>query len=168
MDPREWESSYDVQINVGLGTAQRDQQIAFLSQIAQKQEQIIAQFGPQNPMVSMSQYRNTLAKIAELSGFKDASQFFAPAQQIDAVLAQQAQAAAQQGPQQDPAIALEMQKMQAKMQMEQQKMQMEFDLKRENMAAELELRRQELEFERQLRIEQLRSGMDVSTNLPRV
>ena len=168
MNPREWESSYDVQINVGLGTAQRDQQIAFLSQIAQKQEQIIAQFGPQNPMVSMSQYRNTLAKIAELSGFKDAGQFFAPAQQIDAVFAQQAQAAAQQGPQQDPAIALEMQKMQAKMQMEQQKMQMEFDLKRENMAAELELRRQELEFERQLRIEQLRSGMDVSTNLPRV
>ena len=104
MNPREWESAYDVQINVGLGTAQRDQQIAFLSQIAQKQEQIIAQFGPQNPMVSMSQYRNTLAKIAELSGFKDATQFFAPSEQIEAVLAQQAQAAAQAGPQQDPAL----------------------------------------------------------------
>lgn len=168
MNPREWESSYDVQINVGLGTAQRDQQIAFLSQIAQKQEQVIMQMGVNNPMVSMSQYRNTLAKIAELSGFKDATQFFAPSEQIEAALAQQAQAAAQQGPQQDPAIALEMQKMQAKMQMEQQKMQMEFDLKRENMAAELELRRQELEFERQLRLEQIRSGLDASTNLPRV
>jgi hypothetical protein len=168
MNPREWESSYDVQINVGLGTAQRDQQIAFLSQIAQKQEQVLMQMGANNPMVSMSQYRNTLAKIAELSGFKDASQFFAPSEQIEAALAQQAQAAAQAGPQQDPAIALEMQKMQAKMQMEQQKMQMEFDLKRENMAAELELRRQELEFERQLRLEQIRSGLDASTNLPRV
>lgn len=168
MNPREWESSYDVQINVGLGTAQRDQQIAFLSQIAQKQEQVIMQMGLNNPMVSISQYRNTLAKIAELSGFKDATQFFAPSEQIEAALAQQAQAAAQQGPQQDPAIALEMQKMQAKMQMEQQKMQMEFDLKRENMAAELELRRQELEFERQLRLEQIRSGLDASTNLPRV
>lgn len=168
MNPREWESSYDVQINVGLGTAQRDQQIAFLSQIAQKQEQVIMQMGVNNPMVSMSQYRNTLAKIAELSGFKDATQFFAPSEQIEAALAQQAQAAAQQGPQQDPAIALEMQKMQAKMQMEQQKMKMEFDLKRENMAAELELRRQELEFERQLRLEQIRSGLDASTNLPRV
>ena len=168
MNPREWESSYDVQINVGLGTAQRDQQIAFLSQIAQKQEQVLMQMGANNPMVSMSQYRNTLAKIAELSGFKDATQFFAPSEQIEAALAQQAQAAAQQGPQQDPAIALEMQKMQAKMQMEQQKMQMEFDLKRENMAAELELRRQELEFERQLRLEQIRSGLDASTNLPRV
>jgi hypothetical protein len=168
MNPREWESSYDVQINVGLGTAQRDQQIMFLSQIAQKQEQVLMQMGANNPMVSMSQYRNTLAKIAELSGFKDASQFFAPSEQIEAALAQQAQAAAQAGPQQDPAIALEMQKMQAKMQMEQQKMQMEFDLKRENMAAELELRRQELEFERQLRLEQIRSGLDASTNLPRV
>ena len=168
MNPREWESAYDVQINVGLGTAQRDQQIVFLSQIAQKQEQIIAQFGPQNPMVSMSQYRNTLAKIAELSGFKDATQFFAPSEQIEAVLAQQAQAAAQAGPQQDPAVAAEMQKMQAELQMEQQKMEMEFQLKREKMAAELELRRQELEFEMQLRTEKLRSGVDTSLNLPRV
>ena len=168
MNPREWESAYDVQINVGLGTAQRDQQIAFLSQIAQKQEQIIAQFGPQNPMVSMSQYRNTLAKIAELSGFKDATQFFAPSEQIEAVLAQQAQAAAQAGPQQNPAVAAEMQKMQAELQMEQQKMEMEFQLKREKMAAELELRRQELEFEMQLRTEKLRSGIDTSLNLPRV
>jgi hypothetical protein len=168
MDPREWNSAYDVQINVGLGTAQRDQQVAFLSQIAQKQEQLIAQFGVQNPMVSMSQYRNTLAKIAELSGFKDASQFFAPAEQIEAVLAQQAAAAQQAGPQQDPRLAAEMQKMQAELQMEQQKMEMEFQLKREKMAAELELRRQELEFEMQLREAKLREGVETSLNLPRV
>lgn len=168
MDPREWDTAFDVQINVGLGTAQRDQQIMFLSQIAQKQEQIIAQFGAQNPMVSMSQYRNTLAKIAELSGFKDATQFFAPSEQIEAVLAQQAQQAAQAGPQQDPMVAVEMQKMQAELQMEQQKMQMEFELKREKMAAELELRRQELEFEMQLRTEKLRTGVETSINLPRV
>ena len=168
MNPREWESAYDVQINVGLGTAQRDQQIAFLSQIAQKQEQVLMQMGVNNPMVSLTQYRNTLAKIAELSGFKDATQFFAPSEQIEAVLAQQAQAAAQAGPQQDPAVAAEMQKMQAELQMEQQKMEMEFQLKREKMAAELELRRQELEFEMQLRTEKLRSGVDTSLNLPRV
>ena len=168
MNPREWESAYDVQINVGLGTAQRDQQIAFLSQIAQKQEQVLMQMGVNNPMVSLTQYRNTLAKIAELSGFKDATQFFAPSEQIEAVLAQQAQAAAQAGPQQDPALAAEMQKMEAELQMEQQKMEMEFQLKREKMAAELELRRQELEFEMQLRTEKLRSGVDTSLNLPRV
>lgn len=168
MNPREWSSAYDVQINVGLGTAQRDQQIAFLAQIAQKQEQILMQMGVSNPMVSLSQYRNTLAKIAELSGFKDATQFFAPAEQIDAAIAQQAAAAQQAGPQQDPALAVEMQKMQAELQMEQQKMEMEFQLKREKMAAELELRRQELEFEMQLRTEKLRTGVETSINLPRV
>jgi len=168
MNPREWESAYDVQINVGLGTAQRDQQVAFLSQIAQKQEQVLMQMGLNNPMVSLSQYRNTLAKIAELSGFKDASQFFAPAEQIEATLMQQVQAAQQAGPQQDPAVAVEMQKMQAELQMEQQKMEMEFQLKREKMAAELELRRQELEFEMQLRTEKVRSGIETSINLPRV
>lgn len=168
MDPRQWDNMYDVQINVGLGTAQRDQQIAFLSQIAQKQEQTIMQMGVNNPMVSLSQYRNTLAKIAELSGFKDASQFFAPAEQIEAAVAQQQQAAAQAGPQQDPMVAVEMQKMQAELQMEQQKMQMEFELKREKMAAELELRRQELAFEMELRQAKLREGVETSINLPRV
>ena len=168
MDPRQWDNMYDVQINVGLGTAQRDQQIAFLSQIAQKQEQALMQMGVNNPMVSLSQYRNTLAKIAELSGFKDASQFFAPAEQIEAAVAQQQQAAAQAGPQQDPMVAAEMQKMQAELQMEQQKMQMEFELKREKMAAELELRRQELAFEMELRQAKLREGVETSINLPRV
>jgi len=167
MDPRQWNSAYDVQINVGLGTAQRDQQIAFLSQIAQKQEQIIAQFGPQNPMVNMVQYRNTLAKIAELSGFKDATQFFASPDEMQAAMQQQAAQQAQQ-PQINPELEMEVQKMRAKAELDQQKMRMEFELKREQMAAELELRRQELEFERQLRIEQLRSGLETSTNLPRV
>ena len=79
-------------------------------------------------------------------------------------MAQQAQAA-QAGPQQDPAVAAEMQKMQAELQMEQQKMEMEFSVLKDG--CELELRRQELEFEMQLRTEKLHSGIDTSLNLPR-
>jgi hypothetical protein len=168
IDPREWAHMYDVQINVGLGTAQKDQQIAFLMQTAAKQEQTLMQMGMDNPLVTMSQYRNTLAKITELSGFKDASQFWSSPQEIEAKMQQQAQAAQQRGNQPTPEMQMEMQKAQQDIELKKQKMQMEFELEREKMAAELELRRQELEFERQLRIEKLRSDIETSVNLPRV
>lgn len=178
VDPREWNNMYDVQINVGLGTAQKQEQIQFLMATAAKQEQIIQQMGPNNPMVSLTQYRNTLAKVAELAGFKDADQFYAPSQEIEAKV-QQAQAAQQQqGQQQDPMVALEMQKFQAEMQMKQaefeaqqamkmQQMEMDFQLKREKAEAELQLRRDELAMEAQLRSLEKQAGVDISTNLPR-
>jgi len=171
MDPRQWATSYDVQINVGLGTGQREQQLATLFQIATRQEQIIAALGPNNMIVSPVQYRNTLAKITELSGFKDVNEFWMDPRNAPPPQPQQ--------PQVDPKVQAEMQKMQAEMQMAQQKaaqdlqlqkekMQMEFAFKREQMAAELQLRQQELAFERELRAQQMASGVNVSTNLPRV
>lgn len=74
-DPRTWANEYDVSVNVGLGSGDREQKIAMLQMISQKQEQILQQFGPSNPLVSVAQYRDTLAKIIEAAGFKDASAF---------------------------------------------------------------------------------------------
>jgi hypothetical protein len=178
MSPREWSNMYDVQINVGLGTAQKQEQIGFLMATAAKQESIIAQMGPENPMVSLAQYRNTLAKIAELSGFKDSDQFYAPAQQIEQTVQQQKAMAQQKGQQQDPAIALEMQKFQAEMQMKQaefqatqelkvRQMEQDFQLKRERADAELQLRRDEIAMEAELRAIEKAAGANISTNLPR-
>ena len=76
VDPRVWNADMDVDVNVALSATSNEERIAVLTQISQKQEQILAQMGPQNPMVSLAQYRTTLAKIVELSGFRDASQFF--------------------------------------------------------------------------------------------
>ncbi len=76
VDPRVWNADMDVDVNVALSATSNEERIAVLTQISQKQEQILAQMGPTNPMVSLSQYRTTLAKIVELSGFRDASQFF--------------------------------------------------------------------------------------------
>jgi len=124
-----------------------------------------------NPIVTPLEYRNTLAKITELSGFKNAGEFFADPRNAPPQRPKQ--------PPPDPRIAMEMQKMQAEMQMAQQKaaqdlqlqkekMQMEFAFKREQMAAELQLRQQELAFERELRAQQIIAGVQTSTNLPRV
>ena len=161
IDPREWTSEFDVVVQVGLGTADDEQKIAFLTQIAQKQEQILMQMGAQNPIVSMEQYVNTLRSIAEIGGFKDADQFFNSPQQIMMMQQQMAQQ-----PQQDP-NAIEMQKLQAEMALKREQMQMEMELEREKMMAELELRRQELEAEAQLRAIKAATDAEISTNLPR-
>ena len=74
-DPRTWANEYDVSVNVGLGSGDRDQKLTMLQMILAKQEQIIQQYGPSNPLVSIGQYRNTLARFIEAAGFKDANAF---------------------------------------------------------------------------------------------
>lgn len=76
VDPRAWDADMSVVVNVGLGNGSVEQKIQVLMAVLQKQEQIIGQYGPNNPIVSVKQYRNTLAQILELQGFKDVSKYF--------------------------------------------------------------------------------------------
>ena len=76
IDPSNWKHEYDLSVNVGLGSGQTNEKMAFLAQMAQKQEQILLQLGAENPLVNLQQYRNTLAELASMAGFKDASRFF--------------------------------------------------------------------------------------------
>jgi hypothetical protein len=77
-DPRTWKTSYDVTINVGLGNGNRNEQLAMLQMVMAKQEEILKGFGPSNPLVSVSQYRNTLAKMIEAAGIKDVDAYVKP------------------------------------------------------------------------------------------
>jgi hypothetical protein len=164
IDPREWTSEFDVVVQVGLGTADDEQKIAFLTQIAAKQEQILMQLGPSNPVVTMSQYVNTLRSIAEIGGFKDADMFFSNPQQIQMMQQQQQQ----QPPQPDPMIAMKQQQMEAELALKREKMQADIQLERERMTMEIELRRQELQAEAELRMAKAVTDAQISTNLPRV
>ena len=76
ISPASWNADKDVQVNIAVGESSKDQRRAALEMIAQRQEAIIQQYGPENPLVSIGQYRATLGKIIELAGFRDASQFF--------------------------------------------------------------------------------------------
>ena len=160
IDPREWHSEFDVVVQVGLGTADDEQKIAFLTQIAGKQEQILMQLGANNPVVTMSQYVNTLRSIAEIGGFKDADQFFNSPEQI-AMMEQQM---AQQPQQQDQTAQAELQ---AEIALKRERMMLEIELEREKMQMELELRRQELAAEAELRQLKAYTDAEISTNLPR-
>ena len=131
VDPAIWDSSMDMEINVGLGTGQEDAKAAALMQTFQTQQQIWQTYGPQNGLVSMTQMRNTLSDTLALSGFNNADRYYAPMnpeteQQIMAQMAEQAAQAAQ-GEQGDPMaqalIQAEQIKAQAKMQGDQMRLQ---------------------------------------------
>ncbi len=163
IDPSNWKHEYDLTVNVGLGSGQTNEKMAFLAQMAQKQEQILLQMGAENPLVDLQQYRNTLAELASMAGFKDATRFFKNPEDIPPQ------------PQQPPPPS----EAEMKMQFEQQKFQAELELQKAKQAAELELKREELQMKMQIRQEELRYeaqlrgfeqqlGANPSTNLPRV
>lgn len=71
IDPREWTNQFDLTINVGLGTGNKDQQIQHLMML--KQEQMMAlQIGASTP----HHVYNANVKLSEALGFKNGDQFF--------------------------------------------------------------------------------------------
>lgn len=124
IDPRYWDAEMDVVVNVGLGTGSTEQKLQTLTMVAQKMEQIIGQYGPNNPIVSVKQYRNVLAQIIELQGFKDASRYFNEiTPEIEQQMAQPPQ------PQPDPTQILA--------QVEAQKVQKDIEIADKKMAVEI-------------------------------
>ena len=75
VDPRYWDNDKDIIVNVAISKSSDQEKFAVLQNVAQKQEQIMQLLGPQNPLVSMQQYANTLTKMIEMAGFKDSSSF---------------------------------------------------------------------------------------------
>jgi hypothetical protein len=174
MDPREWSNQYDVTVSVGLGTGNKQEQMAMLAMILDKQERILQQFGPANPLVTVGQYRETLGRMIEAAGFKDSATFFKPVTpEID-------QALSNPPPQQqqpDPAIQAMMMQAQAQLEIDREKAMAdiqakrekaaaEIQLAREKAAAELELKRQEFEAEVQLKAAKLGAGISSNVEIP--
>jgi hypothetical protein len=173
MDPREWSNLYDVSISVGLGTGSKNEQMAMLQMILAKQEQILTQFGPANPLVSVAQYRATLGRFIEAAGLKDSTEFF---KEIPPELDQ---ALSNPPPQQqsNPALDTMMAQAQAQIQIEQQKAmaaietqrlkaQADIQLAREKAAAELQLKREEFAVEAQLKAAKVGAGITANVEIP--
>ena len=73
IDPRVWDTSMDVVVNVAIGTGSNEEKMAFLGQVAAKQEMLM-QMGA--PLADMQGYYNTLSQMMALAGFKDPTVFF--------------------------------------------------------------------------------------------
>jgi len=192
-DPRTWANQYDVSINVGLGAGNRQEQMAMLSMVLAKQEQLIGQYGPANPYVSPAQYRGTLGRMVEIAGFKDSAEFYkaiTPEQdqmlsnpppqeqqmppEIQALMAKtQAEIQANQAKAQAD-LQMQQQQMQIDMQMAQQKAGLEMQLMREKELAKLQLEREkqqayfalkQQEFEAEAQLKAMKIGAGITSNV---
>jgi hypothetical protein len=192
-DPRTWANQYDVSINVGLGAGNRQEQMAMLSMVLAKQEQLIAQYGPANPYVSPAQYRGTLGRMVEIAGFKDSAEFYKPITpeqdqmlsnpppqqqqmppEIQALMAKtQAEIQANQAKAQAD-LQMQQQQMQIDMQMAEQKAALEMQLMREKEMAKLQLEREkqqayfalkQQEFEAEAQLKAMKIGAGITSNV---
>ena len=148
IDPRSWDSKMDVIVNVGVGDGTIEDRINILNQVAMRQEMLIKETGPNNPVVSVQQYTNTLTKMLQLAGIKDSQNYFnqlpadfqlpeppAPKPTPEETLAQvQAQA-----------IQADIQKKAAELQLDREKALLADDRERDRIEQDGILRRYELE-----------------------
>jgi hypothetical protein len=148
IDPRAWDAGMDANINIALGNGDTNERLQALMMILAKQEQILQQLGPTNPLVTPQQFSNTLRKIVELSGFKDSSSYF---QAIPADYVPPAPPQPKPSPEeilaqvQAESIKADIQKKAADLELQRQQMIMDDDLKRDQMAQDLYLKKYEIE-----------------------
>ena len=132
-DPNEWRDQYDMTTNVGLGTGDKQQQIAFFQNLMQMQMGLAqSPFG--QLLIDPQKIYNTVAKMVELGGQKNVGDFIGDPQGRPL-----------QPPGPPPQLAIEQAKMQQQGQLKQMDLQYQAqadDLQRRQQA-ELELIRQQ-------------------------
>ncbi|MGL4892038.1 MAG: portal protein, partial [Aeromonas veronii] len=132
-DPNEWRDQYDMTTNVGLGTGDKQQQIAFFQNLMQMQMGLAqSPFG--QLLIDPQKIYNTVAKMVELGGQKNVGDFIGDPQGRPL-----------QPPGPPPQLAIEQAKMQQQGQLKQMDLQYKAqadDLQRRQ-PAELELIRQQ-------------------------
>lgn len=153
VDPREWTDQYALEVNVGLGTGNKDQLVSHLALLGQKQAEgfAIGIVTPENVLKANLRLANAL-------GFKSGDEFFTDPKNMP-----------QQQPAKDPAVVkaeLDAQNRAAELQFEREKaqMQMQADLQKAQLLAEAQMRvdqnRQQLEAQQQAQKIQLQAELD--------
>jgi hypothetical protein len=167
IDPRSWDSNMDVIVNVGVGDGTLEDRINVLSQVAMRQEMLIKETGPNNPVVTLPQYTNTLTKMLQLAGIKDSQNYFnqlpvdfqlpeppPPKPSPEEVLAQvQAQS-----------IQADIEKKAAELDLQRQKMIMDDDRERDKIEQDGILRRYELELKYGVQIQSAEINAAMNTD----
>ena len=167
IDPRSWDANMDVIVNVGVGDGTIEDRINILNQVAMRQEMIIKETGANNPVVSLPQYTNTLAKMLQLAGIKDSQNYFnqlpvdfqlppppEPKPTPEEMLAQV----------QVQSIQADIQKKAAELDLERQKMIMSDDRERDRVEQDGILRRYELELKYGVQIQSAEINAAMNTN----
>ena len=163
VDPRTWDADMDVIVNVTLGSGLAEEKVQTLFDVATKQEQILQNYGPTNPIVNVKQYRDTLAEMLALRGKKDASKYFKEI--TDEQVQQMEEAAKNAPPPPSPEmelakaqIQIEQTKAQAKIQSDQAKAQITAQLEREK--AQIQAQLMQVESQHKIEIERMKMEIE--------
>lgn len=131
MDPREWKNSYDLTVQVGLGTGDRQATFGQMSALLQIDRELISMQGGLNgPFVTAKNLYNKLAKMVEASGHRDVASYYSDPDQMPP-----------QPPKQLPPDP-RMLAVQAKAQADQAQLQQQGELDQQRMAMEMQLERE--------------------------
>ena len=176
-------NQFDISINVGLGTGNKQEQIAMTAAILDKQEKIIGAYGINNPFVSPTQYRETLGRFVESAGFVDSNEFFKeitpeleamlaqprqspPDPTIQALVAQSQAKIAQDQAKAQNDIAVQQKKAEADIQLQREKAQADIQLAREKAEASIQLKLAELQAEAQIKSSKVQAGIESDPRIP--
>lgn len=151
VDPTAWGSRNDMTIHVGIGSGGKEQELAGLNMLAERQAQIIGlQEGADGPLVTLQNVYNTIKRMAELTGQRDPDRYITEPPEEDPN-------APQEPPPPDPELVKAQQEMELrryeidqKLALEREKMMLEAEAKAQQDAAELQLRREQLAMEARL------------------
>jgi len=138
LNPNEWTDGYDMTANVGLGTGDKDKQLAVLNDIWQTQ-MALAPSPMGEMMVTPQQMFTTKAKMIALGGFKNVGDFLTDPGQ--APLPKKPSAP------QDPALQVAQIKAQSQQQIEMMKLQAETQGKQAELAQQAELERMKMQMQ---------------------
>lgn len=145
MDPRVWDTSMDVSINVGLGTGSRERDMLMLQQVLQSQIALADRFQGAGAMEQaldlLPKVVSTMKKIAESAGLKNPDAFYPEFTEDNVQALKQQAAEASQQP------SIEQQKLQAQMQLEQAKAQAATSKEAAQMQADMAVAEQQQRFD---------------------
>lgn len=152
-DPNEWRDQYDMTTNVGLGTGDKQQQIAFFQNLMQMQMGLAqSPFG--QLLIDPQNIYNTVSKLVELGGQKNVGDFVGDPQ---------GKPLPQPGP--PPQLQIEQMKLQANQQGEQAKLQAQAQTKQ--MEMQYQMQTDELQRQLQAQLEMIRQQAQQQTDANR-
>ncbi len=155
MDPREWTDEMDMTVSVGLGTGNRDQQVAQMTNLLQIDQQIVQmQGGVEGPLVTLQNIYAKLAKLVEAAGLKSVGNFYTDPRTV---------------PPKPPAADPLLQQQQAALETERQRVQQQPQIEAANaqVKAATEIRKAQIAAATQLEIARMRAGLDREAELRR-
>lgn len=132
VDPRAWANGFDMSVSVGLGTGNKDQQVAHMMALLQLDQQIIMlQKGIQGPLVTGENLFHKLEKLVQAMGMPSVEPFYSDPESPPM---QAAMAKAQQQPPGGPEI--EVAKVAAGVQLQAAQLQQQTDLQKAQIKAQ--------------------------------